>query len=58
MKKKFVGLALGAAACLTLGMLTACGTDEEPPAPQEGTLYQTGVETFWAGIGKAYISFE
>ena len=53
-----MGLALGAAACLTLGMLTACGTDEEPPAPQEGTLYQTGVETFWAGIGKAYISFE
>ena len=57
-EKEICGTCIGAAACLTLGMLTACGTDEEPPAPQEGTLYQTGVETFWAGIGKAYISFE
>lgn len=27
-------------------------------AVEEGELYRTPVETFWAGVGKAYISFQ
>ena len=36
--------------------LVACKPEE--PEVQEGTIYQTGVETFWVGVGKAYMSFE
>lgn len=37
--------------------VTAC-KDKEPPAAKEGTLYQTPVQSFWSGIGNAYITFE
>ena len=57
MKKKIVlaGLTSLCPACSTAAF-AACAPDA--PEAQEGTLYQTGVETFWVGIGKAYMTFD
>lgn len=54
-KRLIAGLA---ALCIgiTATGLAACGPDT--PEATEGTIYQTGVETFWVGIGKAYMTFE
>lgn len=35
-----------------------CKNEQEPPVAKEGTLYQTPVQSFWAGVGNAYITFE
>lgn len=55
--KKFLIAGL-TALCIGCGAagLAACVPDA--PEAQEGTLFQTGVKTFWVGIGKAYMSFE
>ena len=57
MKKKFflAGLTSLCLACSVAGF-AACAPDA--PGAQEGTIYQTGVETFWVGVGKAYMTFE
>ena len=57
MKKKFLlaGLTSLCLACSVAGF-AACAPDA--PEAQEGTIYQTGVETFWVGVGKAYMTFE
>ena len=57
MKKKFflAGLTSLSLACSVAGF-AACTPDA--PEAQEGTIYQTGVETFWVGVGKAYMTFE
>ena len=57
MKKKFflAGLTSLCLACSVAGF-AACAPDA--PEAQEGTIYQTGVETFWVGVGKAYMTFE
>lgn len=57
MKKKFLlaGLTSLCLACSVAGF-AACAPDA--PEAQEDTIYQTGVETFWVGVGKAYITFE
>lgn len=57
MKKKAImaGLAALCVACSAAGF-AACKPEE--PEVQEGVIYQTGVETFWVGVGKAYLSFE
>lgn len=57
MKKKFLlaGLTSLCLACSVAGF-AACAPDA--PETQEGTIYQTGVETFWVGVGKAYMTFE
>ena len=57
MKRKLLvaGLATICVACSAAG-IAACAPDA--PEAQEGTIYQTGVETFWVGVGKAYITFE
>ena len=57
MKKKFflAGLTSLCLACFVAGF-AACAPDA--PEAQEGTIYQTGIETFWVGVGKAYMTFE
>lgn len=57
MKRKLLaaGLATICVACSAAG-IAACAPDA--PEAQEGTIYQTGVETFWVGVGKAYMTFE
>ena len=57
MKKKIVlaGLTSLCLAC-SAAAFAACAPDA--PEAQEGTIYQTGVETFWVGVGKAYMTFE
>mgnify|MGYP005764241025 FL=1 len=57
MKRKLLvaGLASICVACSAAG-IAACAPDA--PEAQEGTIYQTGVETFWVGVGKAYMTFE
>lgn len=57
MKRKLLmaGLASICVACSATG-LAACAPDA--PVAQEGTIYQTEVQTFWVGIGKAYMTFE
>lgn len=57
MKRKLLaaGLATICVACSAAGF-AACAPDA--PEAQEGTIYQTGVETFWVGVGKAYMTFE
>ncbi len=40
---------------LSASMFTACN---KKPEIAEGAVYVTEVKTFWAGVGKAYISFE
>ena len=57
MKRKLLaaGLATICVACSAAG-IAACAPDA--PEAKEGTIYQTGVETFWVGVGKAYMTFE
>lgn len=57
MRKKFLlaGLTSLCLAC-SAAAFAACAPDT--PESQEGTIYQTGVETFWVGIGKAYMTFD
>ena len=57
MKRKLLaaGLATICVACSAAGF-AACAPDA--PEAKEGTIYQTGVETFWVGVGKAYMTFE
>lgn len=57
MKRKLLvaGLASICVACSATG-LAACAPDA--PVAQDGTIYQTEVQTFWVGIGKAYMTFE
>lgn len=58
--KKYL-LAGLASLCLATSVagLTACSScNPQAPEAQDGTLYQTSVETFWMGVGKAYITFE
>lgn len=57
MKRKWLlaGFTSLCLACSAVG-LAACAPDT--PDVQEGALYQTEVETFWMGIGKAYFSFD
>lgn len=57
MKRKLLvaGLAVVCVACSAAG-LAACAPDA--PEAQEGTIYQTEVQTFWVGVGKAYMTFE
>ena len=57
MKRKLLvaGLASICVVCSAAG-LAACAPDA--PVAQEGTIYQTEVQTFWVGIGKAYMTFE
>lgn len=59
MKKKLLCtiLVICYAVCLCLGALTAC-SKKTPPEVSEGTVYVTGVESFWAGIGHAYMQFD
>ena len=55
MKKKFflAGLTSLCLACFVAGF-AACAPDA--PEAQEGTIYQTDVETFWGVVGKAYMT--
>ena len=57
MNKKFF-LAAFASLCVGCGAAGLAACTPEAPEAQEGTIYQTGVETFWVGIGKAYMTFE
>lgn len=50
-----VGLTALCAACSAAAL---AGCKPEPPAAKEGVVYQTGVETFWVNVGKAYMTFE
>lgn len=45
--------------CLLVSMLAlvACN-DDKAPEKKEGVLYQSDVESFWIGIGKAYMTLE
>ena len=56
MKKKFflAGLTSLSLAWSVAGF-AACTPDA--PEAQECTIYQTGVETFLVGVGKAYMTF-
>ena len=44
--------------CLIVATFTLVACKKDPPAPKEGVVYQTGVQSFWAGVGSAYITFE
>lgn len=57
MRKKSVLILV--ALCLAVSMLAlvACN-DDKAPEKKEGVLYQSEVESFWVGIGKAYITLE
>lgn len=57
MKKKSVLILV--ALCLVVSMfaLVACN-DDKAPEKKEGVLYQSDVESFWVGIGKAYMTLE
>lgn len=58
-KKRALALALIFVLAVSLAFATvACKDEKDPPAAKEGTLYQTPVQSFWAGIGNAYITFE
>lgn len=55
MKNKLFGFALLGVASASF-VLASC--QAEPPAAKEGVIYQTDVESFWVGVGHAYMSFE
>lgn len=57
MKKKSVLVLV--ALCLVVSMfaLVACN-DDKAPEKKEGVLYQSDVQLFWVGIGKAYMTLE
>lgn len=55
MKNKLFGFALLGVASASF-VLASCST--EPPAAKEGVIYQTSVESFWVGVGHAYMTFE
>lgn len=56
-------VALIVAAAIAVGLYFGIGpgaknASTDDIAVEEGEIYRTPVETFWAGIGKAYISFQ
>ncbi len=57
MKHKFLAAGL-TAACVACAAVSFAACTPEAPETQEGTIYQTGVETFWVGVGKAYMTFD
>lgn len=58
-KKRALALALIFVLAVSLAFaMVACKDEKDPPEAKEGTLYQTPVQSFWAGIGNAYITFE
>lgn len=58
-KKRVLALVLALVLVLAFAFAAvACKDEKEPPKAKEGTLYQTPVQSFWAGIGNAYITFE
>lgn len=44
--------------CVASSAAAFAACSPEAPEAKEGTIYQTGVETFWVGVGKAYMTFE
>lgn len=56
MKKKILTVCLIATMIATVFAFVACA--EETPEVKEGTLYQSDVEIFWFGVGKAYIALD
>ncbi len=56
MKRKFLLTGLMSLCAISAAAFAACAPDA--PEAKEGTVYQTGVETFWVGVGKAYMTFE
>ena len=42
-----------------MSLVAACsGCSKEPPKAEEGVVYQTKAESFWVGVGQAYMTFE
>ena len=61
--KKGIIIAVIVAAAVGVGLYFGIGpgaknASTDSIAVEEGEIYRTQVETFWAGIGKAYISFQ
>lgn len=46
------------AICLFATMFTLVACNNDAPEKKEGVLYQSDVESFWVGIGKAYMTLE
>ena len=57
MKRKLITGVVAAVAALTIGCLAGCSGCNNP-APANGAIYQTETESFWVGVGHAYLSFE
>lgn len=57
--KRFIVLATALILVIALTFaVAACKDEKTPPEAKDGTVYQTPVQSFWAGIGNAYITFE
>lgn len=60
-KKKALIISLSIAGVLAIAVAITLGVllTRKPAAPQvkEGEIYRTETETFWVGVGSAYISF-
>lgn len=57
MKKKSVLILVVLCLVVSMFALVACN-DDKAPEKKEGVLYQSDVESFWVGIGKAYMTLE
>lgn len=56
MKKKILTICI--IASLVIAALSFAACNDDPPAAKEGTMYQSEIESFWFGVGKAYITLD
>lgn len=59
MKRRFITILFAICLVLSMSLVAACsGCSKKPPKAGEGVVYQTGAQSFWVGVGQAYMTFE
>ena len=59
MKRRFITIFFAICLVLSMSLVAACsGCSKKPPEAGEGVVYQTKAESFWVGVGQAYMTFE
>ena len=59
MKRRFITILSAICLVLSMSLVAACsGCSKKPPKAGDGVVYQTGAQSFWVGVGQAYMTFE